>query len=118
VDDHIAPQRTALGAPGLEQGGGKRDAESQAAAGHPQQGGIELPDDVGREEPAQAGGGERCIGAAEPAARPVGVDVLELQAPDFNMAFHASGSMAAGSVESMKASHAAKNRRAAAHRRE
>ncbi len=78
VDNRVPSHRAALRAAGFEQGRGQDEAHSETAPGCPQQIWIELPNDVDRDQPSQAAAGKRGIGAAEPAARAVGVDVLEL----------------------------------------
>src|SRR4051812_27486168 len=47
------------------------------AAGQPHQPGIDLPEEVDGEEPAEGGIGERRAGAAEDARPTLGVDVLQ-----------------------------------------
>jgi hypothetical protein len=77
IDDRVASNRAGLRASGLEQRGGKDHAHTHAAARHPQQIGIDLPDDLGRQEPTQASAGDRRIATAEQATRAVRIDVLE-----------------------------------------
>ena len=55
VDDDVAPQRTGLRPPSFEQGGRHHEPHPHPTPSQPDQGRVELPDDVDRHLPPQSG---------------------------------------------------------------